>query len=65
MPSFKIIGLLVLDLGIERATKSASELKARQKLRDYFVHASGVQSWEEAEAKFPEASVEVEKFVGE
>ena len=54
-----------LDHGIEKATKSASELKARQKLRDYFVHASGVQSWTEAEDKFPDASGEVEKFVGE
>ena len=49
--------------GIKKAIKSSREVKARQKMRDYFVHASGVQYWTEAEDKFPDTLGKVEKFV--
>ena len=53
-----------IDNGMEKATRTASELKARHKLRDYFVHTTGVASWSEAEEKHPEVAGGIEKFVG-
>lgn len=53
-----------VESGVESATKKAKEAKSRGKLRDYFVHAVGVNTWTEAQEKFPKASGEVENFVG-
>ena len=54
-----------LENGIERGAKMAGDLKARHKLRDFFMHRAGVQSWSEVEEKYPESAIGVEKFVGE
>ena len=51
--------------GVEKAAKKAREMKARLKLRSHFIQQTGLDSWQEAINKFPEATAEVEKFVDE
>ena len=41
------------------------QTKARSKLRHHFIQQTGLDSWQEAKEKFPEATVEVDKVVGE
>ena len=50
--------------GVEMAAKMAKEMKARSKLRHHFIQQTGLDSWQEAKDKFPEATVEVDKVVG-
>ena len=41
----------------------AEDLKARHKLRNFFIHRKRVQSWSEAEEKYPDSARGVEKSV--